>query len=218
MQLCRGFLYSVVASFSGQCLLLRQRLHHFFHEEWRALSPFQNELFQAPQCGMVSEQEGEQLLRLFLAQWCQMELGVVGLLPPLVPILGTVVSQQEDTSRCYALAEGIQTPLGLTIQPMQVFKDEDQRLIETLAQKQLLYGLERAPAANLWVHLLERGGQVFHPQQGKEVRQGVFEATVQPKDFANHSLAPTALIILGLNVKIVLEQFNHRQIRRGFPI
>src|SRR5207247_10464158 len=99
-----------------------------------------------------------------------MELGVVGLLPPLVPILGAVVCQQQKTCTGHTLAQHIEQPLRLRVDPMQVFKDEDQRLVETLAQQQLLYGLERPSAAYLGVHLLERGSQVFYSQQGKEVR------------------------------------------------
>ena len=69
--------------------------------------------------------------------------------------------------------------MRLTVNPMQVFKDEDQRLIETLAQEELLERLKRAPAANLRVHLLQRRGLLFNAQQRKQIGQGVFQAAVE---------------------------------------
>ena len=62
---------------------------------------------------------------------------------------------------------------------MQVFKDENQRLIETFPQEELLERFKRAPAANLRVHLLERRGLFFDPQQGKQIGQRVFQAAVE---------------------------------------
>jgi hypothetical protein len=71
-----------------------------------------------------------------------------------VPIFGAIVHQQEDFSRGDPFTESVEKPLRLTVDPVQVLKDEDEWLVETLAQKQFLESVKRAPTANLGVHLL----------------------------------------------------------------
>ena len=88
--------------------------------------------------------------------------------------------------------------MRLTVDPVQILKDQDQRLIETLAQEEFLERLKRPPAANLRVHLLQRRGLFFNPQQGKQIGQRVFEAAVQLQHFADHFLPPRPLVILRL--------------------
>ena len=90
----------------------------------------------------------------FFAQGGEPQLGVVGLTAPLLPILRTIIRQQEDTGTSHTLTQGIEKPLRLTVDPVQVFKEQDQGLIETLAQKELLDSIKRPSAPNLRVHLL----------------------------------------------------------------
>src|SRR5882724_9601706 len=89
---------------------------------------------------LLAQQRREQLLSVFLPQRIQPQLRVIGLVPPLVPILGTIVHQQEDTRCRYTFAEKIKECLGLAVQPVQVFKNESERLVETLAHQQPLDG------------------------------------------------------------------------------
>jgi hypothetical protein len=44
-------------------------------------------------------------------------------LPPFMPILGTVVGQQQQLGAGHTLTEHIQEPLRLPVNPVQVFKD-----------------------------------------------------------------------------------------------
>src|SRR4030095_12192618 len=97
------------------------------------------------------------------------ELGVVGLRSPLMPILRPVIDEQQDARRGNTLAQDIQKPLRLGVNPVQVFKNQDERLIQTLAQHKLLYGLKRPPAPDLGVHLLQRRGRVLDAQERKQV-------------------------------------------------
>ena len=69
-------------------------------------------------------------------------------------ILGTVVGQQQQLGAGHTLTEYIQETLRLPIDPVQIFKDQDHRLVETLAQKQPLERLKRPPSPDLRVHLL----------------------------------------------------------------
>ena len=69
-------------------------------------------------------------------------------------ILGAVVGQQQKLGAGHTLTQHVEKALRLAINPVQVFKDQNQRLVETLAQEQLLERLERPSAPNLRVHLL----------------------------------------------------------------
>src|SRR5206468_1918099 len=97
-------------------------------------------------------------------------------------------------------------PLRLGVDPVQIFKDKDKGLVETLAQKELLDSLKRSSAPNLRVHLLEWGRLFFHPEQGIQVGQGVFETTIQDEHLAGDLLLALPLVILGVELKVALEQ------------
>ena len=116
-------------------------------------------------------------------------------------ILGAIVHQQQDLAPGHTLTQRVEKPLRLTINPMQVFKDENQRLIETLAQEQLLERLKRPSAPNLRVHLLQRRGLFFNAQQGKQIGQRVFQAAIERQHFAGDLLPSLAFVILRLNVE-----------------
>lgn len=103
-------------------------------------------------------------------------------------IFGAVIHQQEDFSRSDPFTEGIDKPLGLTINPVQVFKDKNEGLVETLAQEHLLERLKRPPAPDLRVHLGQVRLLVIDAEQCKQIRQCVFEAAVQFQHLANDFL------------------------------
>ncbi len=75
---------------------------------------------------------------------------------------GKVVMSDDERSRAYA---AIQKALGLGVYPMQVLKNEDERLIEALAQEEFFEHLKRALAAYLRVHLLQAGLGVFNTEE-----------------------------------------------------
>ena len=54
----------------------------------------------------------------------------------------------------YTLTQHIEKALRFAVNPVQVLKDENQRLVETLAEEQLLERLKRPSPPNLRVHLL----------------------------------------------------------------
>ena len=69
-------------------------------------------------------------------------------------ILGPIVDQEQQLGTGHTLTQDIEKSLRLAVDPVQVFKDEDQRLVETLPQEELLERLKRPPPPNLRVHLL----------------------------------------------------------------
>src|SRR5262249_34847445 len=180
----------------------------------RALRLLQDEVLQVREAGVVAQQEGQQFLGCVSAQRRQTELRVIGLTAPLMPILGSVVHQQQQAGRGYTLTQGIEKPLGLAVNPVQVFKDQDHQLVEALPQEEFLDGRERPlpPDLRLRVHLLQGGGRIVQAEQGEEVGQGLFEATVQHEHLAADFLPSRALVVLRLNLKIALEQVEQGQI------
>jgi len=81
-----------------------------------------------------------------------------------MPIFGPIIRQQQHLGAGHTLTEHIQESLRLPINPVQVFKDENEGSIETLPQEQFLQRLKRPSAPNLRVHLLQRRGLFFNPQ------------------------------------------------------
>ena len=75
-------------------------------------------------------------------EWVEPHLCIVRLTAPAVLVLRAVVDQQQHAHRGQALDQAIQQGLGLGIDPVQIFKDEQQRLLR-LAQQQMLEGVER---------------------------------------------------------------------------
>src|SRR5438093_6018842 len=135
-----------------------------------------------------------------------------------MPVLRPVIDEQQD-SRCgHTLTQKGEKFLGFTVQPLQILEDEFEGLIETLAYQQPLHRVKRAPASDLWVHLLEGGSRVRNPQQKKEIGQGVFQATIEHEHFAANFLSPLALIIVHGDLKVILQQLNKREIRVRFAM
>src|SRR5712691_2775700 len=128
-----------------------QFLRDLFYEEWVTLGLFQNEMFKGFQVHAVSKQDRKQLLGILLSQGVKPQLGVVGLVSPVMAILGTIIHQQQDASRCKAFAQEIEKRLRLVIQPVQILKDEDKGLVEALAHQQPFDSLKRAPSPDLRV-------------------------------------------------------------------
>jgi len=64
-----------------------------------------------------------------------------------VLVLWAIVDQEQELGRRQPLDQTVQQGLGLGINPMQILKDEQQRLHLAFAQQEPLEGRERALAA-----------------------------------------------------------------------
>ena len=135
--------------------VVEQHLHRFFHEERVALGLLDDEPLERTQFHAVAEQRRQHLVGAFLAQRVEPQLRVVGLVAPLMAVLGPIVHQQQDARGADAVGEQVQECLRLAIDPVQVLEDHDQRLVEALAQQDALDRLERASLAGLRLDLRE---------------------------------------------------------------
>jgi hypothetical protein len=100
---------------------------------------------------------------------------------------------------------------------MQVFEDDDQRLVETFAQDDALDRIERATLAGSRFNLRNLTVLVTEAKQPVKVWQCVFERPIENRDLASHLLAPRALIIIDGDPEIVPEQVDHWQEGGRFP-
>ena len=90
-------------------------------------------------------------------------------------VFGAVVDQQQDSGGADRIGQQIQERLGLFIDPVQVFENHHQRLIEALAQQDPFDRFERAPLPHLPIHLRQRIVALDDTEQAEQVRQRIFE-------------------------------------------
>src|SRR5262245_29418218 len=124
-----------------------------------------------------------------------------------MPVLRAVIDQQQHSGSGNTLAEQREKRLGLAVQPVQILKDEDEGLIETLADKQALECVEGAPPPHLGIfhHLRHRRVRIGNTQQRQQVGQDVFQTAVQGEHFTQDLLASAAVIILEGDLEVALE-------------
>ena len=71
---------------------------------------------------------------------------------------------------------------------------------------------------NLRIHLGQRIVAFLDAEQRENVRQGVFQGTVEPQHLADHLLAPLARVVLRGDPEVVAQQLDHRQVGRGLAV
>src|SRR5262249_11030968 len=96
---------------------------------------------------ILAEQGRQQLLGTLGRQGIDAQLEVVGLAPPPVLVLGSVVGQEQDTGGGQTLHETVEQRLGLGVDPVEVLEDQEQGLDLALAKKQALDRLDGWPSA-----------------------------------------------------------------------
>jgi hypothetical protein len=142
---------------------LHQGVHTFLQKKGIALGAGDQEPGESPQPGIVPQERLEQAVRARLGQGVEPELGIVRFTAPAVLILRAVVNQQQHPGGRQALHQHIEDGLRLAVDPVQVFKDQEQRLHLAFTQEETLQRLQRATSSLQGVQGLERtvGGQGF---------------------------------------------------------
>ena len=131
--------------------------HALLQEEGIAFGACDQERLERCQTGVVPQERLQQLVRARRRQRVEPELGVEGLAAPAVLILGAVVDQEQEAGGGQALDQAVEQGLGLGVDPVQVFEDQQQRLHLALAQQHPLERLQRALAALRRIELLRKG-------------------------------------------------------------
>jgi hypothetical protein len=84
-----------------------------------------------------------------------------------VTILEAIVHQQQNPRIGDAIGQQVEQRLGLAVDPMQVFENDHDWLLDALAQEDSLERVHCALALYLRVHLGQRVGTVRNCQQGE---------------------------------------------------
>ena len=117
-----------------------------------------------------------------------------------------------------ASAMQIEQCLSLGVDPVQILEDHDQGLVEALAQQDALDGFQGAAPARLCVHLDRIAGRLLDSKEREEQRQCVLQYAIEREDLAGYLFAALTRVILGLDLEVVVEQFDHRQIGRRLAV
>jgi hypothetical protein len=134
-----------------------------------------------------------------------------------VAILGAIVHHHQNPRGADRIGQQVEERLGFGIDPVQVLEHRDERLIEALAQQQPLDRIERAAAPDVGIHFRQRVA-LGDSQQRKQIGQGAFEGAIEHQHLAADLLPPLALVVIGSDLEIVLQQIDERHVRRGFAV
>ena len=159
--------------------------------------------------------------KFFSACWRQRvepELRVVGLAAPAVLVLRAVVHDQQDAGRRQTVDQAVEQGLRLSVEPVQVFKDQQQGLHLAFAQQ---HALERGEGPLPSLRRIERqeravGGQRL--QECQQCRDGLLQRLIQGQEVPRHFGPHGAWLVSVLDVHIVLEQLHDWQIGGGFAV
>src|ERR1700730_5911074 len=108
---------------------------------------------------------------------------------PFMPVLGPVVHQHQDASIGKRIDQQVEQALGLAVNPVQVFEDNHQWLVEALPQHDAFDCLQYSPPPDLWAHVRQRIAGFRNPVQSIKIRQDIFETAVEPQHFAEDAFA-----------------------------
>ena len=167
----------------------------------------------------VSPQQGlEQDVRTRLGERVEPELRVRRFTAPAVLILRAVVDQEQEPRGGQALHQQIEHGLGLGVNPVQIFEDQQQGLHLTFAQQDALQRLQGAAPPLQGVQGQEGmvGGQGF--EQGQHSGHGVLEGVIQRQELPGDFGPDRPEVIAVLDVTVGFEQVTDRQVRRGLAV
>ena len=129
------------------------------------------------------EQRAEELFGALRRQGVQPELRVIRAAAPGVLIFRPVVHEQQQPGGRQTLDQPIEQRLGLGVDPVQVFEDDQQRLHLALPQQEPLHRLQGAPAALRRIEGLPLRVLGRHVEQRQKRRQTAFLARSSVKSF-----------------------------------
>jgi hypothetical protein len=130
------------SSLADEDTALDQRADRLLEEERIALGPVEEQSLERLERSARAEEAVQQLRRARRAQWIDAELRVAALTAPAVSVLGPVVDEQQHARGRKALDEGVEQPLRLVVDPVQVLEQESDGLDAALAQHDVLDGVE----------------------------------------------------------------------------
>jgi hypothetical protein len=111
----------------GERTRLHQRPNGLLQEE--RVAALDEELLKRGEPGVVAEKSFQQLPCTLGRKRVEPHLTVEGLAPPAVLVLGPVVHEQKQARRAQALDYAVEQCLGLAIDPVEIFEDQEEGLL-----------------------------------------------------------------------------------------
>src|SRR2546428_10173714 len=142
-----GFGETIGPAFADQGPGLDEGPHALLQKERITLSPRDQKPREGLELNVGPEERPEQLAGARRWQRVDPELRVVCPAAPGMLVLGAVVHEEEEAGDRHAGQEAVEKGLALTVHPVKVLEDQQQRLYLALPQQQALPGLECAPSA-----------------------------------------------------------------------
>jgi hypothetical protein len=128
------------------------------------------ELLQRREPGIVAEERIQHLSGALGRERVQPHLAVGRLAAPGVLVLGTVIHEQQHARPPEALDQAVEQRLRLTVDPVEILEDQEERLFLCFPEQEPLHGVERALASLARVERLPRGVVHGHVEQGHQRR------------------------------------------------
>jgi hypothetical protein len=126
----------------------------------------------------------QELVGTGVRQGIEPQLRVGGLAPPAVLVLRAIVDEQQVLGGGETLDQTVEQGLGLGIDPVQVFADQEQGLHLAFAQEEPLEGLQSALTPLGRVEVLERAVLRQRIEEGQECWHRLLQALVERQHLA----------------------------------
>ena len=203
---------------ADQGLGFDQRPHALFQEEGVPLCLVDQAVLEQRERGVGPQEAPEQFLGALGRQGVQAELGVVGLASPPVPVLRTIVDEQQEPRGREALDQALQETLALRVDPVQILERQAHGLDLAFPEEEALERLQGALAALGRIEGLPLGIRDRHVQESEERGQGRLQRRIQRDQLAGEFLRDLPRVVAGLDLEVRPEEVDDRQIGRGLAV
>jgi len=193
-------------------LRLDERAGALLEEEGITIGAVDQELLEPVEGRIPAEKRLKELLGTRRREGVDSYLPVVRFAAPGMLVFGAVIGEQEDACRREALHETLEYRLRLTVDPVKVLEDHDERLHVALAQQQALHCVERS-LTSLWrIEASPRFIADGHVEKREQRRQGSLQRAVQRQQLAGDLLADLPGVVAWLDLEIAAQQLAHGEI------
>src|SRR5262245_32839207 len=202
----------------GQHSRLHQGAHALLQKKGIALGALDQQRREGYEAGVIAKEALQECLDAHGRQRVQTQQRVVGLVTPGMLVLWSIVHQQQQRRREQAVHKAVQQGLGLGVNPVQIFKDQEQRLHLTFAQQYALECGERAlpPQLRIKPQKWAIGGQRI--QESQQRRNSLLQGFVQGQEVSSDLGPDGARVIAILDVDIALQQVHNREVGGGLAV
>ena len=202
---------AVGAARAGQHARVHQNAHALLQEQRIARARLEQPLPELAQIRRIAEQDREELFGAGRLERVDAQLRIMRPAAPAVPVVGSVVHEQQHATGGQAFDQAVEQRLGLAVEPVQIFEHHGKRLALALAHEQRLDAVERAPAPLGRVERLPRRVLDRQIEQREQCRQDRLQRLVQHQHLAEHLLGAAPSIVGGRQGEIALEQIDDRR-------